>query len=273
MMDIFQGKSAIVTGGASGIGRALGEELGRRGAHVVLADVNEALLEETIASLAGQGHAFKGSVLDVTDFGAVKSLVEETAAEYGKLDYIFNNAGIAIFGETRDFSNDDWHRVIDTDLYGVVHGVAAAYPLMVRQGSGHIVNTASLAGLVPATGLISYVAGKHGVVGLSNALRTEGAYYGVKVSVVCPGFIRTPMYENIELVKLDRDKLMEMAPRGMRPEKCARTVLRGVERNRAIITVTAEARAFWIMHRLSPGLVRVLFSQGLARPMREARSG
>jgi NAD(P)-dependent dehydrogenase (short-subunit alcohol dehydrogenase family) len=270
--DAFRGKAALITGGASGIGRALGEELGRRGARVVLSDVNEALLEETVGSLAARGYTTRGAVLDVTDFEAVKGLVEETAAEHGKLDYIFNNAGIAIFGETHDFSNDDWHRVIDTDLYGVVHGVVAAYPLMVKQGSGHIVNTASLAGLIPATGLISYVASKHGVLGLSTALRSEGAHYGVKVSVVCPGFIRTPMYENIGLVKLDRDKLMEMAPKGMRPERCACTVLRGVERNRAIITITAEAKAFWILHRLSPGLVRVLFSQGLAKPMRKAKT-
>jgi NAD(P)-dependent dehydrogenase (short-subunit alcohol dehydrogenase family) len=271
-MDIFEGKTAIVTGGASGIGGALGEEMASRGALVTLADVNAALLEEAVSSLKAKGYKVKGMALDVIDFEAVKKLVDDTVSEHGRLDYMFNNAGIAIGGEARDFSYDDWHRVIDTNLYGVVHGVAAAYPLMAKQGSGHIVNTSSLAGLAPAPGEISYTTSKYGVVGLSNALRIEGAHYGVKVSVVCPGFIRTPIYQNIEFVKMDREKVMKMAPKGMPPERCARVILRGVERNKAIITVTAMAKAFWIVQRLSPGLVRAAFSQGLFKPMRKARS-
>jgi NAD(P)-dependent dehydrogenase (short-subunit alcohol dehydrogenase family) len=271
-MDIFEGKTAIVTGGASGIGRALCGELAGRGSMVVVADKDSVLLDKTVDSLKKSGHRVRAAALDVTDFEAVKRLVDETVLEHGRLDYMFNNAGIAIGGEAHDFSYDDWHRVIDTNLYGVVHGVAAAYPLMVKQRSGHIVNTSSLAGLAPATGEISYTTSKYGVVGLSNALRSEGAYYGVKVSVVCPGFIRTPIYENIEFVKLDREKVMKMAPRGMPPERCARVILRGVERNKAIITVTAMAKAFWFMQRLSPGLVRALFSQGLIKPMRKAKT-
>jgi NAD(P)-dependent dehydrogenase (short-subunit alcohol dehydrogenase family) len=270
-LDPFAGKTAIVTGGASGIGRALGEELGRRGARVTLADVNEGLLEETVGDLAGMGYKVKGTALDVTDFEAVKRLVSDTTSEHGRLDYMFNNAGIAIFGEAQDFSYDDWHRVIDINLYGVVHGTAAAYPVMVEQRSGHIVNTASLAGIMPAAGEISYTASKYGVVGLSNSLRCEGTHYGVKVSVVCPGFIRTPMYENLELIKIDREKMMKMAPKGMPCDKCAGIILRGVERNKAIITVTAAAKTFWIMQRLSPGLVRVLYSQGFLKPMRKAK--
>ncbi len=214
----------------------------------------------------------RGAPVDVTDFEAVEKLVEDTVRERGHLDLMFNNAGIVVAGETQDFSYGDWHRVIDVNLYGVVHGAMAAYPVMVRQRSGHIVNTASLAGLVPATGEISYTASKYGVVGLSNALRAEGAQYGVKVSVVCPGFVRTPIYESCELIGLDREKITELAPEGMPPRKCARAILRGVERNRAIIVVTALAKAFWVMQRLSPGLVRVIFSQGLMKPMRAAKT-
>ncbi|RJP27179.1 MAG: SDR family oxidoreductase [Actinobacteria bacterium] len=271
-MEDYKGRTAIITGGASGIGRALTEELAQRGAQVTLADIDAALLEKTVASLAAGGYDVKGATLDVTDFQAVKKLVEESASDYGRLDYMFNNAGVVIGGEAHDFSYEDWHRVIDVNLYGVVHGVGAAYPLMVKQGSGHIVNTSSLAGLTPATGEISYTTSKYGIVGLSNALRSEGAYYGVKVSVVCPGFIRTPIYQNIEFVKLDRDKVMKMAPKGMPPEICARVILRGVERNKAIITVTAMAKAFWIMQRLSPALVRALYSQGLMKPMRKLKT-
>lgn len=272
-MDPFAGRTAIVTGGASGIGRAIGEELGRRGALLTLADVNASLLGQVVGEIAASGCEVEGAVLDVTDFEAVKEVVEGVVSRHGRLDYIFNNAGIVIGGEAHDFSEEHWHRVIDVNLYGVVHGVAAAYPVMVRQGSGHIVNTASLAGLVPATGLVPYTASKYGVVGLSNALRVEGAHYGVKVSVVCPGFIRTPIYESVELVKVDREKMMRMAPRGMPAGKCARAVLRGVERNEAIITVTAMAKVFWALQRLSPALVRTLFAWGLSRPMRAMKSG
>ncbi len=272
-MDTYNGKTAVITGGASGIGRALAEELCRRGALVTLADRNAALLEETVSALAAKGREAEGTALDVTDLEAVKGVVESVVSRRGRLDYMFNNAGIAVFGETHEFSYDDWHRVIDTNLYGVVHGVMAAYPVMVEQGSGHIVNTASLAGLVPATGEISYTASKYGVVGLSNSLRAEAAHYGVKVSVVCPGFIRTPMYDNLELVKLDRDKVMEMAPPGMPVDRCARVILRDVERNRAIITVAAEAKLFWSLQRLSPALVRAIFSLGLARRLRNSKTG
>ncbi len=253
-MGVFTGKVAIVTGGASGIGRAVGEELARRGAKVVLADVNAGLLDETAASMADAGYRAKTVSLDVTDFEAVKMMVDDTVAEYGRLDYIFNNAGVVTFGEARDLSYDDWRRVIDTDLYGVVNGVMAAYPVMVKQGFGHIVNTASLAGLVPATGIVPYVTGKYGVVGLSNALRSEGADLGVKVSVVCPGLIDTPM-KNSKVIKVDREKLLAAVPKLLPVEKCAEVILRGVERNKAIIVVTGEAKLYWVLHRLSPTLV------------------
>ena len=149
---------------------------------------------------------------------------------------MFNNAGIAILGEERDVSLDDWRRVLDVDLYGVVHGVRAAYPIMVKQGAGHIVNTASLAGLVPAPGEASYAAAKFGVVGLSYTLRVEGAALGVKVSVVCPGFIDTPILTVSPIrYATDRARMMALAPTPMAPEECAETILRGVEKNRATI--------------------------------------
>lgn len=210
-------RTAIVTGGASGIGRSLAEELCRRGAPVTVADVDGSLLEETVGELRSRRYLAEGARLDVTEFEAVKEVVEDAVRAHGRLDYTFNNAGIVIAGETQDFSHDDWQRVIDTNPYGVVHGVMAAYPLMVEQRSGHIVNTVSLAGLVPATGEISYTTSKYGVVGLSNALRAEAAHYGVKVGAVCPGFIRTPIYESCELIGLGREKATGLGPRGLAP--------------------------------------------------------
>lgn len=264
-MGIFADKIIIITGGASGIGRALGEELSRRQALVILADVNTELLEEVTSSITEAGGRAKAVTLDVSDFEAVKKLVDDTIAQYGRLDYIFNNAGIAVGGEARDYSYDDWRKVIDVNLYGVVNGVTAAYPIMVKQGFGHIINTASLAGLVPVLGEISYIASKYGIVGLSNALRVEGAGLGVKVSVVCPGIIKTPIYHISKLIKIDREKLLKLVNRtpGMTPEKCARVILRGVERNKATIVITFLAKFSWLLHRISPGLVLWMGKQNM----------
>jgi short-subunit dehydrogenase len=147
--------------------------------------------------------------------------------------------------------------VLNVNLFGVVHGVAAAYPLMVEQGHGHIINTASIAGLIPFPVQVSYVASKYGVVGLSNALRVEGADLGVNVSVVCPGLIRTPIFYNCKLIKIDREKMLKSLPERfiISPEECASVILRGVERNRAVIVVTGVAKVFGWLHRIKPGWI------------------
>ena len=261
-MSAFSGRTAIVTGGASGIGRALVEGLVARGARVVIADVNEALARETAAAL-GDGKA-EARCVDVTDADAVRHLVEETARAHGRLDYLFNNAGIAIFGDAGALTLEDWDRTIDVNLRGVVHGIAAAYPLMVRQGRGHIVNTASAAGLLPTPAATAYAATKHAVVGLSVTLRTEGARFGVRVSVICPGFIQTPIIQTAKVhTDLPRDELMRQFPfRLYEPAYCARKALRGVERNRGIIPVTPEAHVMWRLYRFAPGLVQRLLALG-----------
>lgn len=272
-MDIFSEKTVIVTGGASGIGKALAKELARRRANVVLADLNSAQLDEVVASIRQAGNTAKAVSLDVSDFESVQKLVQDTVAENGKLDYMFNNAGIAVGGEARDCSIDDWRCVLDVNLHGVVNGVASAYPMMVEQGFGHIINTASIEGLIPFPGTISYVASKYAVVGLSNALRIEGKELGVKVSVVCPGYIKTPIFHVSKMIKLDRDKLLERLPErfGITPEKCALTILKGVERNKAIIVVTGFAKFLWLLHRISPGLVRWMMGRSLKESRQEVR--
>ena len=260
-MKRFRDKVCIVTGGASGIGRELGSQLVRHGAIVTLADLDATRAEEAAASM-GAGSRAKAARLNVTDPEAVRELVEATTAEHGRLDYLFNNAGIAIAAEAEDHSLDDWNRVLNVNLMGVVHGVHAAYPIMIRQGHGHIVNTASLAGLFPMSNEIAYVAAKYAVVGLSTALRAEGAAHGVKVSVVCPGFVDTPiLYENITiknpggLAVGSREEVKALFPvHAMPVEKAAREILSGVARNKAIIPVTRHAKLLWWLSRLSPSL-------------------
>jgi NAD(P)-dependent dehydrogenase (short-subunit alcohol dehydrogenase family) len=257
-LEIFCDKTAIVTGGASGIGKGFCEELGRYGADVVIADINVEEANRVAANLEASGARAEAVRLDVTMEEEVRTLIHETAAEKGKLDYIFNNAGIGIGGEVQDMNLEQWKRIVDVNLWGVVYGTLAAYKVMVKQGSGHIVNTASGAGLVATPLLTAYSMTKHGVVGLSTGLRAEGAGLGVKVSVVCPGYIDTPIFDSSEYVNTSKDVAMSLVParlKAMRAEDCARAALRGVARNRSIIPVQAPAYILWWLNRLDPRIM------------------
>ncbi|RMH22053.1 MAG: SDR family oxidoreductase [Acidobacteria bacterium] len=260
MKRAYRDRVAVVTGGASGIGRALGEGLAAHGARVVLADLDGDGAAAAAAAITAADRRARAATVDVADENQVTALIHGVIEREGRLDYLFNNAGIVIAGKSHELEPEDWRRVLDVDLDGVVHGVAAAYPAMIRQGHGHIVNTASLAGLVPAPGLSSYAAAKHAVVGLSTSLRAEAAAFGVKVSVVCPGMIATPIVEHAEIkneerLSLSRRQLIELSPFRPYPvAKAARIILRGVARNRALILITPHARLLWWLYRLSPTL-------------------
>ncbi len=256
---------AIVTGGASGIGRAIATALVRRGHTVSVTDINGEGAEAVASKLneVGPGKAFAAR-LDVVDPDAVAAHYRQVRADHGRLDLVFNNAGIGIGGLAEELTLDHWNRAIDINLKGVIHGVHAAYPIMLEQGSGHIVNTASAAGIVPMPMGIPYTATKHAVVGLSLGLRAEAAGRGVKVSVVCPTFIDTPLLTNINpglpqtaMSGDAREDIKQAQPRLYTAEKLARDILKGVDRNHALIVAPASARVAWRAARLSPaGAVR-----------------
>lgn len=257
MAESLAGTVAIVTGAGSGIGEAVSRELARRGTRVVVADIKGHDAKRVAAAIADSGGQATASSVDVSKEQDIRGLVEETAAAYGRLDYQFNNAGIAIGGDARDLTPDQWRRVLDVDLYGVLYGTLAAYPIMVRQGFGHIVNTSSGAGLVPTPLNAPYCTAKYAVVGLSLSLRLEGADLGVKVSVVCPGYVRTPIFDDAVMVGLPpemvnrppgRIKMMESA-------EAARVILTGVARNRAVIAFPRYIRWAWRAASLFPRLL------------------
>jgi NAD(P)-dependent dehydrogenase (short-subunit alcohol dehydrogenase family) len=256
----YTGAVAIVTGGASGIGRALSEALARRGADVVLADRQVELAEDVAARIRNSGGKATAAALDVTDFDAVDRLVRQTRDGRGRLDYFFNNAGIGIGGEVREYQIEDWRQVFAVNIQGVANGVQAAYPMMLRQGFGHIVNTASMAGLMPAPWTVSYCAAKHAVVGLSNSLRIEAAPAGVRVSVLCPGVIRTPILEGGKYGRMLPSLLPAIQERRwerfrpMDPSRFAAQALRAVARNEAIIVIPSWWKLIWWLNRLSPTL-------------------
>lgn len=251
------GKQALVTGAGSGIGAALCRALDGAGAHVVCTDIDEHAAEATAAGLSARARAAR---LDVTDATAVQAAVDDVVARAGRLDLMFNNAGIVWGGDTERLTLDQWNAIIDVNLRGVVHGVAAAYPQMLRQGHGHIVNTASMAGLSAAGQITSYVATKHAVVGLSLALRTEAVPCGVGVTVVCPAAVETPILDKGAVGGfVGRDYFLQnQGGRAYDADRLARDTLRAVERNKAILVKPAVAHAQWVFARLTPTLMNRL---------------
>jgi NAD(P)-dependent dehydrogenase (short-subunit alcohol dehydrogenase family) len=258
---IFDKASVIVTGGASGIGRALSEELAKRGCEVILADLQIELAEQVASEIRSSGGKAKAVEIDVTDFPTMEQFVQETVKGAGRLDYIFNNAGIGIAGSVNLYRIEDWNRIIDVNLRGVINGIQAAYKIMIAQGFGHIVNTASMAGLMPGPGNVAYATTKHAVVGLSKSLRAEAERMGVRVSVICPGVIRTPILEGggrygKMLMDIPPERVRQLWERlkPMPPNLFAKEVLKSVAKNRAIIIVPSWWRIYWWINRLSPSL-------------------
>ena len=268
----FGSAIVIVTGGASGIGRALCEALATRGASVVVADMDGDGARKVSESIAVSGGSATAATVDVSQADAVNALVLNTVERYGRLDFMFNNAGIAVGGATDELEESHWQRVIDVNLWGVVNGVTAAYRVMREQRSGHIVNTASMAGVIPLPLIAPYAATKHAVVGLSLGLRPEAAEFGVRVSVVCPGIVQTNIYQAAEMVNADRSAVLNQIPvTPMSVHKAAEIILRGVARNRSVIIFPFMARLIWWAYRLHPNLITPL-ARAMIRRLQPARS-
>jgi NAD(P)-dependent dehydrogenase (short-subunit alcohol dehydrogenase family) len=273
---IFDGATAIVTGGASGIGRALAEALAKRGCEVVLADLQIELAKEVASEINVSGGKADAVKIDVTDFPAMQHLVQETVQRTGRLDYMFNNAGIVIGGSVHLYGIEDWNRMIDVNLRGVINGIQAAYKIMVAQGFGHIINTASMAGLTHGPGNAAYTATKHAVVSLSESLRIEAAQMGIRVSVLCPGAVRTPILEGggkygKMLIEIPPEQLRRMLERlrPMSPNLFAEKVLNSVAKNKAMIIVPSWWKLFWWMNRLSPSLGMFLAQKHFQKMQKE----
>jgi NAD(P)-dependent dehydrogenase (short-subunit alcohol dehydrogenase family) len=259
MPSSVSGKVAFVTGGASGIGAALSAELSSGGAEVWIADRQTGRAQELAQRLRDGGAKVHAIELDVRDSSAFEHAVADAVQESGRIDYLFNNAGIGVSGEVDSYSLADWDDVFDVNLRGVVHGIQAVYPIMIRQRSGHIVNTASMAGLTTTVGQTSYSASKHAVVAISRSMRVEAERHGVRVSALCPGVIRTPIltggeYGRIGQPGVTADEFLKAWER-LRPmdaDKFAMRVLKAVLRNDAMIIVPAWWRTLWYMERLAP---------------------
>jgi NAD(P)-dependent dehydrogenase (short-subunit alcohol dehydrogenase family) len=260
----FRGKVAIVTGGASGIGREICRYLAARSATVHVADLDVQRGMEIAAELNGmRPDSASFHPVDVASEEQVRSLVASVTAFEGKLDLMFNNAGIGTDGEFADLTMDDWRRMANVNFWGVVYGTDAAFRYMKDRGSGQIVNVSSLAGLIPGGLMTSYVATKHAVTGLTLGLRPEGRVYGVRVNLLCPGFLETEIHDHSRKVT---DYLREEPSRGKKSPfptaaKVIGQMMRGVERDRAIIVAPRLHKVFWWMYRLVPASVPLMWEK------------
>lgn len=264
--EYFQGKGCVVTGAASGIGFAVSEALLQAGAEVVVADWDAERLASAVEQLSDHSGRVRSALVDVTNQEQVQHLVEEAASSHGRIDCLFNNAGIGGILPIGQATLEHWRRIIDINLWSVIYGVHAALPLMRRQGSGHIINTSSIAGLAPFPYQALYNTTKYGVVGLSECLRFELADEGIHVSVVCPGAVvsriwGTPLIGEYTEVKPPEDAIPA--------EEAARIILAGVANREGIIALPEQVKSLWRQYWSSPEAFES-YLRDLARQRRRA---
>uniref|UniRef100_A0AAU2VHA7 SDR family oxidoreductase n=1 Tax=Streptomyces sp. NBC_00003 TaxID=2903608 RepID=A0AAU2VHA7_9ACTN len=266
--DRFGGQLVLVTGAASGIGRATAFAFAEAGARIVAVDrdAEGATRTAEMSRLIGAPEAW-GEAVDVSDEQAMEKLAEKVATEYGVVDVLVNNAGIGLSGSFFDTTAEDWRKVLDVNLWGVIHGCRIFGKQMAERGQGgHIVNTASAAAYQPSRALPAYSTSKAAVLMLSECLRAELAGQGIGVSAICPGLVNTNITSTTHFAGTDakeEKRLQKKTSRlyGLRnfpPEKVASAILRAVVKNQAVVPVTPEARGAQLMSRFMPRTLRAI---------------
>lgn len=266
-MDLssLRGRTALVTGAASGIGLETALAFARRGADLVICDLDDGGLTAAAGQLEGLGSSVIARRVDVADEGEMRAFADEVHGHVEAVDILMNNAGVAIGGPFLSTSLEDWNWIVGINTMGVVHGCHLFIPNMVKRGlGGHVINVSSAAGYSANSMLAAYNATKFSVLGLSEALWEELRPHDIGVTAVCPGLIDTPITRNARLVgEMDKpEKREEMVGgyqrRGYTPERVARNILKAVERNRLVAPISPEAWALYYMKRFTPWLLRRL---------------
>jgi NAD(P)-dependent dehydrogenase (short-subunit alcohol dehydrogenase family) len=275
-MKDFKDRVAAITGAGSGIGRALANDLARRGAHLALSDINEAGLAETVAQCEGFGVKVTSQRLDVADRSAVYAWADQVVEDHGKVNLIFNNAGVAVAATIETMSYDDFEWLMNINFWGVIYGTKAFLPHLKAAGEGHIINLSSVFGLISIPSQSAYNAAKFGVRGFTDALRMELEIEksGVSCTTVHPGGIKTniarsarmnssvaPTSEDAERARNEFDRVAFTSP-----AKAARQILSAVEGDRRRALIGPDAKVFDLISRLPAGLYqRVLVIGGRRR--------
>ncbi|WP_454765468.1 SDR family NAD(P)-dependent oxidoreductase [Cupriavidus campinensis] len=270
-MRVFRDKVAAITGAGSGMGRCLAIQLARQGCHVAISDCNEAGLSETAAQVrrAAPGVTVTAQVVDVSDRGAVHAWADQVVADHGRVNLIFNNAGVALSSTVEGMSYDDLDWIIGINFWGVVHGTKAFLPHLKASGDGHIVNTSSVFGLFAQPGMGAYNASKYAVRGFTESLRQELDLMdcGVSATTVHPGGIKTNIARASRVSPSVNGLLVRDAQQGREefekffittPEKAAGVILDGVRANRRRVLIGPDAYAADAMARLLPAAYQSL---------------
>jgi NAD(P)-dependent dehydrogenase (short-subunit alcohol dehydrogenase family) len=263
---------AVVTGGGSGLGQAFCQELVRRGARVVVADVDEAAAKRVAQSL---GAAAVAARCDVSVLAEVEALAALAERELGSVDLVINNAGVAVGGKVGDVPISDWQWLIGVNLWGVIHGCHVFVPKLRAARRGTIINVASIAGLAGFPLMAPYVAAKFGVVGLSESLRGELAGDGVSVTVVCPGFFKTNIFGSARLTGVPREEQSFQAMlerQKLSAADVARLALDGAARGKLHVVPQADAKFLWRLKRLLPQGFHGLMHKAMARDQKKAQA-
>jgi len=248
----FNGKIVVLTGAASGIGRAMAGALAAAGATVHALDSNAAGLESLSLANPGAGEIHPYT-LDVSDRASYADVIRKVMDDSSRIDFLFNNAGVTQLGEAQNIPFERWQRLLDINLMGVVHGVALVYPIMIAQGGGHIVNTASIAGGTGYATAAAYTASKAAILELTRSLRSEAKAYGVRVSVACPGYVNSSLFNQESIVGANRDAVLNDLPvRMMTPAEAAGHLLRGVAKGRGSIIFPFSAAFLWTISNWAP---------------------
>ncbi|MBI4516163.1 MAG: SDR family NAD(P)-dependent oxidoreductase [Deltaproteobacteria bacterium] len=263
-MDVrdLSGKMVLVTGAASGIGKATALACARRGASLAICDVNESALAETERELRALGREVLARRVDVASRHDLHEFAAAVHAQVEAVDILMNNAGVALGGGFMDTSLEDWDWIVGINQWGVIHGCHFFVPAMVKRGrGGHVINVSSTAGFVAAEALLAYSTTKFAVLGLSEALRDELYRDHIGVTAVCPGVINTPITQSARLRGIQagpeaRERMIALfRRRNYPPERVAENLLKAVQRNRAVAPISPEAWFAYYTKRLAPWLV------------------
>ncbi|MCV7091274.1 SDR family NAD(P)-dependent oxidoreductase [Mycobacterium interjectum] len=248
----LNGAVAVITGGASGIGRATALALARVGADVVVADIHQQRLDETVAAIGEIGQRALAVRCDVTSDADVDGLARAVLSEFGTVDVVMNNAGVALLGPPERVPMADWQRLFDINVFGVVRGIRAFVPILLEQGHGWIVNTASIAGLY-AHGYdnIPYIGAKHAVVGITEGLYLYLRPKGIGVSVLCPELVTTNIGETARMIGIDDPRWVNFPPHllsPIHPDDAAERVVAAIQQERYLILTHPENRDWVVNH-------------------------
>lgn len=267
MTKSFEQAVVVITGGASGIGASLSMRLAADGAKVIIVGRSSDNGAAHLLRMKKKGLDATFKVTDMTDTVKVEQLFNDIVFEHGKIDYVFNNAGVFMAGEIRDTPIDKWQATVNNNIWAVYNGTHFAYQHMLKQGSGYIINVASAAGLFPVPIMGIYGSSKFAIVGLTHALRNEAKDFGITVSAVCPTIVDTPLYDTATYNKVNKAKVLKSRHSLQTPDEAAAKIIKGVLKNKQTIHTSVSTQIGWWAYKLVPSIYNI-FARKVVRGYR-----